>query len=374
MNHPFKILFQSFVKSFYKENAGAFVFVFTIMFCIVSKVDGAGLYEYHYSLATAMLKSTFMLFLVLFIWFLYVRKCFAFVSGVIANPHYSFLQVYNQLSKMKRLQLFFIIEVLLLMPILLYVLFISFVGFKQGLYFPVLSAIIYLLLLCIITTALHVRQLDNLNKRFELPFLKIPAWLNLSSSYPFTLTRFVAINQINIWIGIKIFTCCILYLIARNNNAVDHDTSMAFLFYSFGILANGVLIFRIRAFEEIYLSFYRALPISLIKRFSQYAFLYFILLIPEFITILTLMPVHIQCKDALNFILCGFSLSLLMNSFTFLENFKMKEYVVLLLATFCIECILLMTVGFVFLYLTFFALSVTIFLKRYYKFEQSTYN
>lgn len=369
MNNRFKILFQSFVKTFYTENAGTFVFVFTMMFCIVSKVDGAGLYEYHYSLATGMLKSNVLLFLVLFIWFLYVRKCFVFVSDVITNPHYSFLQVYNQLNKNKRLRLFFIIEVLLLMPILLYVLFISFVGFKQRLYLPVLSAIIYLLLLCVIATSLHVQQLDNLNKRFKLPFLKITEKLKLSSSYQFTLIRFVVIRQMNIWIGIKIFTCGILYLIARNNNAVDHDLSMAFLFYSFGILANGVLIFRIRVFEEIYLSFYRTLPISLINRFLQYSLLYFIFLIPEFITTLTLMPVHIPFKDAGNFILYGFSLSLLMNSLTFLENFKMKEYVVLLLATFCIECIFLMTVGFVFLYLTFFTLAITIFFKRYYKFE-----
>ncbi len=318
-----------------------------------------------------MLRSPVLLFLVFFIWFLYVRKYFVFVSDVITNPHYSFLKVNNQLSKFKRFQLFFIIEVLLLMPILLYVLFISFVGFRQGLYSPVLLAIIYLLLLCVIATALHVRQLDNLNKGFKLPFQQVIEKLKLSSSYQFTLIRFVAIKQINIWIGIKIFTCGILYLIARNNNAVDHDISMAFLFYSFGILANGVLIFRIRTFEEIYLSFYRALPISLIKRFSQYSFLYFIFLIPEFVTILSLMPFHLQFNDAINFVLCGFSLSLLMNSLTFFENFKMKDYIVLLLAIFFIECIFLMTVGFGFLYLTFFISAITIFFKRYYEFEQS---
>ncbi len=58
MTYPFKILFKSFVKTFYKENAGAFVFVFTMLFCIVSKVDGAGLYEYHYSLVTGDVKES----------------------------------------------------------------------------------------------------------------------------------------------------------------------------------------------------------------------------------------------------------------------------------------------------------------------------
>lgn len=30
MNYPAKILFQSFVKPFYKENAGTFVFIFIL--------------------------------------------------------------------------------------------------------------------------------------------------------------------------------------------------------------------------------------------------------------------------------------------------------------------------------------------------------
>lgn len=339
------------------------------MFCIINKVDGAGLYEYHYSLATGMLKNNILQFIVFLIWFLYVRKYFVYVSAIISNPQYTFLQVYNQLSKINRHRLFFFVEVLLSMPILLYILFISFVGFKQRLYLPVLSAIICLLVLCVIATSLHVRQLANLDKKFGLSFLKKFQKLNLSSAYQFTLIRFVAIEQINIWIGIKIFTCGILYLIARNNNAGDHDISMAFLFYSFGILANGVMIFRIRAFEKIYLAFYRALPISLMKRFLQYSCFYFILLVPELLTTLTLVPVHISFKTAVNIILCGYSLLLLMNSLTFFENFKMKEYVVLLLATFCIECIFLMTGGFVFLYLTFFTLAIIIFFKKYYKFE-----
>lgn len=63
---------------------------------------------------------------------------------------------------------------------------------------------------------------------------------------------------------------------------------------------------------------------------------------------------------------------LIMNSLTFLENFKMKDYIILLLAIFCIECVFLITVGFSFLYLTFFTLAITIFFKSYYKFEQST--
>jgi len=58
-----------------------------------------------------------------------------------------------------------------------------------------------------------------------------------------------------IWAGVKLFTCGALYLIALNNTVTDYDTSMVFLFLNFGILANGVLIYRIREFKETYVRF-----------------------------------------------------------------------------------------------------------------------
>lgn len=370
MNNPAKILLQSFVKPFYRENAGTFVFVFTMMFCIVSKVDGAGLYEYHYSLATGMLKSNIFLLLVFFAWFLYARKYVAFVSDILLSPQYVFLQLFNQLSKSRRFQLFFIIETALLMPVLFYAVFVAFVGYEQHLYLPVLFAVVYLLLLCVIPAVWHVYLLDTMHTKpiFSLQSLTLKFKL---SSYSIVLIRFVAGEQKMIWTAVKVFTCGIFYLIARNNTMTDYDSETVFLFFNFGILANGALLYRIRTFEETFLSFYRGLPVSLIKRFLHYLFVCFIFLIPEFITAAVLVPVHLHYADAVSFILCGLSLLLLMNSITFVQDFKMKDYIKILLSVFCIQCICLMTVGFVFLYLLFFVLAVVFFLHGYYKFEGS---
>src|SRR5215813_8602617 len=110
MSHPGKILFRSFVRPFYKENAGVFLFIFIMMFYIVGENDGAGLVEYHYSLIMGMLTTREMLLLVFFIWLLYARKFTAFVSGVLKNPQYSFLHIYNRLNKTERFRLFFFVE------------------------------------------------------------------------------------------------------------------------------------------------------------------------------------------------------------------------------------------------------------------------
>ena len=371
MKYQAKILFQSFVKPFYKENAGAFVFVFTMMFCIINKVDGAGVYEYHYSLVTGMLKSNIFLLSVFFVWFLYFRRCFAFVANVIADPYYTFLHVYNLSDKVRRFQLFFVIEIGLLMPVLLYTLFIIFVGFSQHLYLPVLVVICYLLALCFITATWHVHLLNSTNETAKFSLQNEIGKLRLTSSYPAIVIKFIAVQEKMIWLGIKIFTCGILYLIARNNTITDYEIGTAFLFYNFGVLANGVLVYRIREFEEIYLSFYRGLPVSLIKRFLQYLLVYFISLVPEFIAVAILVPVHLHYSDAINFILSGFSLLLLMNSITFFEELKMKEYIKILLAVLCVQCIFLMTLGYVFLYLLFFFLAVIIFFLKYCKYERN---
>lgn len=371
MSYPAKILFKSFVKPFYKENAGIFIFFFTVMFGIIGKVDGAGLFEYHYSLITGMLKNGWFLLLVFFLWFLYVRKCFAFISNVLENPHYAFIYVFNCLRKAKQFRLFFAVEVWLLMPVLVYSFFIVFIGVQQHFYLTVLFILVYLLLLCVAPALLHIYQLNNSYKKQRFSWKKVRKFSLVPPSYCLILMQFVANKQKTIWVGVKVFTCGILYLTARNNTLTDSDTGFAFLFFNFGILANAVIIFRIREFEETYLSFYRQIPVLLIKRFVQYALFCLIFLIPEYITICMLLPVHLNCADAIGFALCACSLLLLMISLTFLHNFSMKEYITVLFLIFCVQLIFLLIFGLTLLYLLFFISSIVIFFKGYYNFEQS---
>ena len=370
MKSPIKIIFRSFVESFYRENAGILAFLFTVMFCIVNKVDGAGVIEYHYSLILGMLKSNIFLVLVFLAWFVYARKCAAFVTGVIRKPEYTFLHILNCLTKSKRAKLFFFVECFLLLPVLLYASFILVIGLQKHFYFPALSVIIYLFLLCATAAKFHVRLLDDTHKGQGSTRPRVSLWLKLPASYYLLFVRFIASKQKMIWLGIKTFTCGILYLIARNNTLNDYDISFPFLFFNFGILSNGIVVYRIREFEDSYIGFYRGLPVSNLKRFLQYACFYFILLIPECITVCLLVPVHLQYADAIHFILSGYSLLLLMNSITFIEDFGMKQYLKILVLLFCVQFFFILTVGFVFLAFFFFFLATFFFIKRYYKFER----
>lgn len=372
MSEPAKILFRVFVKSFYKENFNSFLFLFTMMFFIVGNVDGAGIYEYHYSLVKGMLSSTAFLLLVFAVWFIYARKCAVFVADLISNPQYIFLQVINRLEKRRQLYLFIITAVWLLLPVLLYSVFIVYVGCDLHLYMPLMVALLYLLILLIATALGHLYLLNNFHTNYKSIFsLKnVIAGLIPSYRYYIILLRFVADKQKIIWVTIKIFTCGSLYLLALNNTDAHYDSKIVFLFFNFGVLANGIIIFRIREFEEEQLSFYHGLPVTLIKRFIQYLIVYFILLIPEFITAAILTPVHLTNDDAVSFYLCAYSIILLLNSVTFFEDLQLKEYIALFLPVFCLQYTLIILGGFVLMYIVFFILAILVFFTSWYKFER----
>jgi hypothetical protein len=354
-----KILFQSFVKAFYKENAGAILFFLTLFIFMVGDLNGAGLVEYHYSLIIGLLGNTNFLLLVFFFWFIYARKCFSFVSNVMHKPEYAFLHIFNNFSKAKRFGLFLLIELCLLLPILLYATLIVCIGWQHHLYAASMLVLGYLILLCTAAAARHVYLLNNIEKKTIAPL-----WG--ASFYPVILLRSVPTF---LWLGIKVFTCIVLYGTAKNNTITQYDPGTVFWLFNFGIIANGIIVYRIREFEEKYLSFYRGEAIPLLKRLLEYSLVYFILLLPEFIIIGKLLPVHLHYIDAANFALCSYGLVLLMNSITFLRRFSMKTYLKIVLLIACIQFFFLIFGLLTALYLLFFFLAIVFFVIGYYRFD-----
>ena len=363
-----QILFKSIIKPFYKENAFLLALVFTMMFFVVNKLDGAELLEYHYSLIVATLKSFIILGCVFCLWFAYARKCFIYVSTHLKKTEFSYLHILNSVSRFQRFKLFVVLQFWLLLPIILYAVIIVIIGFREKYYLPVSSTIIFFPVVIILSSLSIMRQTTYPDKPVSIhPQNILKAKVRLS--YPGFLLMYITDRQKLSWIGYKIFNCGLLYLIASNNTRLDYEVTTLYLFFSFGILAHAALIFRIRAFEKNCLSFYRALPFSITKRFSQYAFFYALLLIPELIVSFILTPVHLHFYDALGFSFCSFGLLLVINSLTFTHNFGMKEFLKILLLFFFIQYVLIMVFGFLALFIFTLILSFSLFYFRYLKFE-----
>ena len=367
MSYPSKLLFRSLVGPFYRENISLLFFLFAVMVGIVGEVDGAELWQFHYSLAQGILQNSSYLAVVFVAWLLYARKCLQFVAGQLRQPSYAFITVYNDLGRTKRFGLFLLVEAWLLLPILIYAAFVVVYGWLHQLYFPAVWVAGHLLVLCVLSALRLVYLSENLHKGRPLG-IKLP--LPLSSAYEVILLRSVAHRQKIMWLAFTIFTCGVLYMIALNNTVSDYETTFPFLFFNFGILANGVIVFGIREFEETGLTFYRGAPVPLLKRGVGYASVYFVLLIPEFITTGLLVPVHLHYGDAILFSLCGYGTVLLMHSITFVRNFSRKEYLFAVLMIFCMQYVFLAGIGLTLLCGVLFVAAIACFLLGYYRFER----
>jgi hypothetical protein len=369
MMDPLKILFRSLVKPFYQENGGFFLFFFIFMFFIVGHLNGAGLYEYHYFLVLEMMRNGYFLIFVFFVWFLYWRKSVSFIKKKMRRDDYQFLYIFNCLNKTKRFRLFLFVNVILFLPILLYGLFVVISAILAGFFRSPAIVLVYMLVLLVLSVLSNTRTLDRMLKKARLFENRLRMDSILPVTYPLILLGFVGNTQKMIWLGIKIFTCGILFGILRNNVAGDYDIKLAFVFYIFGILANGFIVFKVRAFEERHLSFYRGLPISNTKRFSGYCLFYFVLLVPEFLTLGLLVPQHLLVGDGVTFMLTGYFTILLLNSIMFTGIMRIRELLMILLLVGSLLYVFLLSGIIVYLYLTFFLLSVVLFFIYYLKFE-----
>jgi hypothetical protein len=362
------ILIKSLVKPYYRQNAGLFVFVYFIMILAVGRANEAGLLEYHYSLIKGMLINPVIFMLVLFVWFLYAKKCEQFVLHTFQRHEFEFLNMLPLTNPARAYGLLLQIQLILFLPVSLYVLVILGVGIYKHWYLQVILVFFYILALCLASARFYLHLLKNPATRSVIRWrMHFPI---LNRFYWYLLIRYVLTSRKLLFFVIKIYGCTILYLMLVNLTPVEYDLRMILLFYSFGLLGHGVIIHQLRAMEETRMTFYRGLPVSLFSRWAQYGWLYFFLFIPEIMTIGWMAPGHLHYNDALLFVFFGFSVLLLLNSLLFVKYLKMADYLKLIVVIFFIIYIGVLTGILLWLSVFSFTVSICIFFSRYYQYER----
>lgn len=370
MKQPLWLLIRSLVLPFYKENTGVFFFVFVIMFGVVNMVDGAGIFEYHYSLAKGMLAHSLFLLPVLAVWALYLRKGVSFVTGLLQRPAYSFLHVLRSLSPAKQWLLWLGVTAALFFPVLLYLVWVVYVGVAQGLILNTAITLAATIAMCFAAAGRLVHRLCHLH---DSDVISKASWMHcIPLSYPAILLLQVAREQKLLWAGIKVYSCGVLYLVARNNNAEVYDISFPFLFFNFGVLVNGMVIYRIRELEETQLQFYRSLPVPLLRRWLEYTGLYAVLLLPELVTLTALTLLQLHIGDACRIAGAAYSTVLLMHSLTLLRAFTAGEYLKILAGLFGVQILLVIYSQWMGMSVLFMVAAVVMYYYGYYRYQPAT--
>ena len=362
------ILFKSLVKQYYRQNAGLFAFLLFMLLGAVGRANEAGLLEYHYSLIQGMMLNPAIFMLVLLAWFFYAKKCEQFITPTLRRPDFSFLNILSLVNTKRAYRLLMEVQLLVFLPVILYMLVVAVVGFYKQWYVQTIVMLLYVLVICFVSARWYLYMLQNPGAdRYRLKW-RIPD-LFWETFYWSILIRYVLTNRKLLLFIIKIYSCGMLCLLVVRQTPAVYDLSIIILFYSFGLLGHGVLIRQVRAIEDRNLVFYRSLPRSLFGRYVQYVCLYFILFIPEIITIGYLTAAYLHYQDALLFIFFGYSVLLLLNSLLFIKSFTMFGYLKIITGFFFVIFLAMVSGMLQWLTVFSFILAIVLFFSRYYRYE-----
>jgi hypothetical protein len=324
-------LTRAIVRPYYRQNTSLFLFLIVLMFSFSSLVSHDPL-QYHYKLIVGMLTVTMVLVLVFGAWFLYMAQCARFVGFLLKDPRYTFLNLLHPAGNLRSWLLFLYVQLWLSLPISSYAIAITGVAVYQGWYGMAILVPAYIFSLCMLGALwcqLHLHHPGRTRSAKAFRLRLNPYWV--------FFIRYILDDRKSLFFAIKLFSCSTLVLLLKDLGPDDYDLRMPILFYSFGVFAHGVLIYRFRELENTRLVFYRGLPVSLWRRFLQYVLLYGVLFIPETITFIRLMNRPLHTGDAILLAVYGYSLLLLLNSFLFAGALKMGEYVRLIFAIFLLQ-------------------------------------
>lgn len=364
------ILYKSFVQPFYKQNAALFAFLVFIMVASVGRANEVGLLEYHFTLIRAMMTDYKFLIFVLIAWLLFALKCEQFMAGKLQEKNYAFISLLNTKSLTFVFARMLQVQLMLFLPVILYAAICICIGVVHRWFTNMIMIFLFILIVCLSSAWRFERLIRSNGKMRSVPSLKT-GFLFPKGLYLRFVLQYIGARLKMIFLAVKIFSCLIIFGMLLHRTAGESDWRMFFLFYSFGLMGHGVLIYKIRQTEEISLRFYRSLPVSLPARMIQNLALYFILLIPEIIIVVLMTPLHLDYSNALLLIFFGWSLLILLNSLLFIQLFNPFTYLKILTAVYLIVFFTLLTGLIIPFTVCLFLISTYLFFQGYYRFERT---
>jgi hypothetical protein len=259
------VLNKIFIRTFYRQQAGWFLFIFLFFFGLVAPSMQLA---YHYALIRGMLETPALMILVWLAWLLYTLKVLRFVEGVLAGPDHLFLQKLRLLSPVRVYSRFLLVQAILLLPVSGYAIIVAGVawyGREKGAAAAVLSYIMLLTVSGTFRITYKIAHSTSAQTRRHTGRRGIPYWL--------ILLRFLWSENKVLLLGIKLFGCVSLYFLLRNQNPSDHDIRMALLVFSLAMFGHGPLFHKCRQMDNTQLRCYRAMPVPLGSRFTYIAHL-----------------------------------------------------------------------------------------------------
>lgn len=365
-----KILYKIFVKGFYKVHAGQLLFLFgtilTYLFYIqVLSDDHITTQEtifYNLSFILTIISSPILGVLMMFVFLIFSLKSYNYISAQISQPTNFFLfYSANSLRKSQQLKSWFICQILIAFPIIIYILFSIIVGWVYGFYLlplfflgfvigiSLLSAFFYTILVNNPIRAYNSGIVVKLTRRWKKNLIIIPL-LNLFDKQLITLfiTKLIAVV---LPLG--------LIKILSDINQIALAAFVALIM----AVSNAVLIFEIYRFERKYLSFALNFPTKPSRTFLQWLLTISVLALPEIITLKYLFLWE-SFLCALSILI---SLCLLLKSILLIVSENMRSFLYTVFMLLFLSVIFIQFGANQFLGLIYFLISYIVFYRKNYR-------
>jgi hypothetical protein len=283
------VLLKIFVKEFYRVHSGLLLssFVSIVMYCFFvevlnqTHVPPDQVIFYQLTIVLTILSSPVVVGMVFIVWFVLTVKSWSFVSGQIRVASNQFL-LYSStaMSKVAQWRSWFMVQLLISLPVVLYGLFTLIIGVVFGYYIIPVIILSYVVLLASVSAMVYVRKVNVpvgvVNKTFLWYFLR--GWRKPF----FTLFLYHVLDKLKVTLLItKLLSCGIIaggfYLLAD----VNSDTRVAGIIALGVVVTHSILIYHSYRFENVSLSFARNFPYSKRKHYYYTAIAYLLLTSPE---------------------------------------------------------------------------------------------
>jgi hypothetical protein len=315
----FSILQRVLVNHFYKVNVGFFMFLFFILFAVVS---GGQLISFHLSLIHGMIQSFVFLGCVIFIWFLYTLKCINYITKQLNEPRQHFLSILNRLSEPEQFLYLLFVQVMVYLPVLIYAAIVARIAAKEH-YFISMGLVIASNLVMIIAPAFVYKlylQKRVTGIRLNLPVLQLPKpFFSLS-------LWFIWKERKQMLLVSKLFSFLLLYAFINLYEPDRPDVRPILIIMMLVVVTHSAIIAQIRFFEEERLLFIKNLPVPFTKKLVMMWLQYFILLLPEFIFMWKGFPLHFQLTDVPQILLLSVAVTAFIHVLLLMKDTDMETY------------------------------------------------
>lgn len=289
MKNTQNILLKTLVQTFYARHAGLLLFAFYIFFGVVNT---GNLLHYHFSLAGAVLDSPLLLTITIAVWILYTGKALVFLRSQLMKEEMNFLlQLENFSARKKRIELL-IVQFLIMLPVLLYGVFMTGVALTTEKNIQALVVLYFLFMLLTVPVYLLELFFNRTKRGF--------AWLQwrwrFIEKMEFVYVRYV-FGDLNFGLAIsKGLSLLLMFGLLTGFGIDNYDVRLPLLAMLVSAAAHSLIVFNVQQFEIHDLEFVRQLPVSFFKRVLPLLGTYLFMLVPEFILIIRvyLLPGHLE--------------------------------------------------------------------------------